>query len=139
MHIELEIPDRQRLISLLCCSAYAAYSLSLSSRDGRSFKWFSPDGFFPVGQLVMEITTMWDRSSDIHRIGHVISDGLEPAFNEEEWKSQKDDFGGEMPQEHRTRISLLDNGKSFCWEYAIFIAVPPVFSIGNGRSLPWND
>lgn len=111
------------LIRLLCASAYAAYSSSISGRSQwlhDRFEWFKNP---QPGDLVMEISSAFMNDGE-NRIGYLIRVGMEPMFTDEKWEEDKEDWENDRPQEKIWRIRLLANGEECRWENADFIRVP---------------
>jgi hypothetical protein len=119
-----------QLISLLCISAYSAYqSIIIGSDIKVVLKRFEFFHNFKVGNLVMEISTIWNREKDPDRIGILQSDRIEALMTEKDWKIQEveetlDGFSTERPTGRVFRIKRLLDGSEQLWHNASMIRVP---------------
>ena len=101
------------LATVLRCSAYSAYSLTLSGGAQRgAFEWFKKVG---IGDMVLETSTMFQRSRDRHGIGWLVKKTREPFPGD--WGDE------EPPLEDCWYIECLD-GVIYRWTNADFVRVP---------------
>jgi len=100
------------LATVLRCAAYSAYSLSLCAHTVAAFEWFKN---VAPGQMVLETSTMFQRSRDRHGIGWLVKKTREPFPG---------DYGDdEPPLEDCWYIKCLD-GVIYRWTNADFVRVP---------------
>lgn len=104
------------LATVLRCAAYSAYTLTLNSGQQTAFEWFKK---VEPGQMVLEISTIFDRSRDRHGIGRLVKKTREPY---------PADYGDEQtPLEDCWYIECLD-GVIYRWTNAGFVRVPEAVS-----------
>jgi hypothetical protein len=113
----------EHLLKLLKCAVHMAYSYSLSTLLDTSYQRH-PDFDHPkIGELVMELSTVYLEDRDDVRFGYLLSDQQEPMFTEEEWAEVKDQYE-RRPTERVIRIRSVKTGVEHCWTNAKFIRVP---------------
>jgi len=101
------------LATVLRCAAYTAYSLTLNAHaENGAFDWFKK---VKPGQMVLETSTMFSRSSDRHGIGWLVKKTREPFPGD--WGDE------EPPLEDCWYIECLD-GIIYRWTNADFVRVP---------------
>jgi hypothetical protein len=123
--------SKEELIKLLIASAYSNWSSQLISGPEATHQRF----FFlkqpHVGDLVMETSTMFLSDRDQYRIGHLISDEMEPYGDDAWWEANKEDYEDKRPMERVYTIKCLLTGAPFRWTNASIIRV-----VENIRDFP---
>lgn len=109
------------LATVLRCAAYSAYSLTLNGgAPPGAVQWFKA---VEPGQMVLETSTMFQRSRDRHGIGWLVKKTREPYPG---------DYGDDKPPlEDCWYIECLD-GVIYRWTNADFVRVPETVS-------PWRE
>lgn len=154
--------NKQELIDLICANAYATYRACVVGGACDNVQWmhvqmtgqplygdvYAPliqrdpmkkithrrEGifYFNQGDLVMEISTIYDKRHNGIRIGYVISDKQEHAYEDDVRERIKDQYEGDpRPMEQVTRIKALLDGKEQKWTNASFIRI-----YGSANELP---
>ncbi len=112
------------LATVLRCAAYSAYTLALNGDSPPSaFQWFKR---VEPGQMVLETSTMFQRSRDRHGVGWLVKKTREPYPVGDDW-----DANEPVPLEDCWYIECLD-GVIYRWTNADFVRVPETVS-------PWRD
>ena len=111
------------LATVLRCAAYSAYTLTLSGgAPPGAFQWFTR---VEPGQMVIETSTMFQRSRDRYGIGWLVKKTREP-MPFDEWPDDEP-----VPQDDCWYIECLD-GVIYRWTNADFVRVPETVN-------PWRD
>jgi hypothetical protein len=118
-----QLPKEKQLLDLLIASAYAAYCSSLIGGPPIAHERFQFFKEFKPGDLVMEVSSMFQRRLDPIRIGYLVSDAMEPFGTEEWWEENKEDYEGERPQERVFTIKSLLDEEEKRWTNAMMIRV----------------
>ena len=114
----------EHVLKLLKCAVHIAYTYSLAALLDRSTAQRHRDFDHPnVGQLVMELSTVYIDDLDDVRFGYLVSDQQEPMFTEKEWAEVSDQYEC-RPTERVFRIRSIRTGAEFRWTNANFIRVP---------------
>lgn len=112
------------LLSLLIASAYATWCSNLIGGPQVSHERFEFLKNPKPGDLVMETSSMFMRSNDVHRIGWLVTDQQEPYGTDEWWEENKADYGDQSrPMERVYTIKRLIGGETFRWTNASMIRV----------------
>lgn len=124
------------LLRHVCVNAYRNYSAYLNGgeypiKQARFREITEPR----VGDLVMEISTIYMPEYDARRIGWLRTLTLDPVYTEEQWKGE----GGvdePIPKRKVWRLGLLADGSEFAWHNARFIRVFDNLSPSRGIIRP---
>lgn len=112
------------LLTLLIASAYATWSSALIGGPEIAHKRFEFLKNPKVGDLVMETSSLFQKSMDTYRIGWLVSDQMEPYGTDEWWEENKADYGEDpRPIERAYTIKRLVGGELFRWTNASMIRV----------------
>jgi len=117
--------DRIELVRLLKGAAYQAWRASLCAGPRSITDLFSELKNPKVGDLVMEISTLFMKGNDpVEGIGRLVSITQEPVYTPEAWKASGASEGEAVPTEPVYTIALIfDDGREFRWRNAMFIKV----------------
>lgn len=123
--------SKEEILKLLIASAYCNWSSQLISGPEATHQRFQFLKNPRVGDLVMETTTMFMPDRDQYRIGHLVSDQMEPYGDDDWWEQNKEDYEGKRPTERVYVIKCLLTGKPFRWTNASMIRV-----VENAKDFP---
>lgn len=120
-----EAPGALHVERLIESLIYNLYGATLVGNPAPSVKALHDRMVNPkVGDLVLEVSSIWQEGRTGTRLGRLVKIALEPMYTAEQWYGDMEAEPEEkIPNEHVWYLTLAD-GREYHWTNAQFVAVP---------------